>query len=45
MFAIALDGVWRDIEGALAELPAERCEGPGEGADELSRRRRARKAV
>ncbi len=45
MFAIALDGVWRDIEGALAELPAERCEEPAPGTDELSRRRRDRKAV
>ena len=45
MFAIALGGVWRDIEGALAELPAERCEEPAPGTDELSRRRRDRKAV
>ncbi|GAB2486329.1 MerR family transcriptional regulator [Luteococcus sediminum] len=28
MFAIALGGVWRDIEGSLAELPTERVEKP-----------------
>ncbi len=46
MFAIALGGVWRDIEGALAELPTERAEQPAEvdADDELARRRRARAA-
>ncbi|MCQ8206153.1 transcriptional regulator, partial [Cutibacterium acnes subsp. acnes] len=24
MFAIALGGVWRDVQGSLAELPSER---------------------
>ena len=46
VFGIALGGVWRDIEGTLAELPAERTT-PGEPVaeptdDEFSRRRRAR---
>ncbi|MDN5763374.1 MAG: MerR family transcriptional regulator [Microlunatus sp.] len=49
VFGIALGGVWRDIEGTLSELPAERAEvaadvppaTPAHG-DELSRRRRAR---
>lgn len=42
MFAIALGGVWRDLEGSLAQLPGERAEeAPAEHADdELSRRRR-----
>ena len=26
VFGIALGGVWRDIEGTLSELPAERAE-------------------
>jgi hypothetical protein len=44
VFGIALGGVWRDIEGTLSELPAERAEAePVEHAhDELSQRRRAR---
>jgi len=43
MFGIALGGVWRDIEGSLHELPAERAEEPVAPAnDELSQRRRAR---
>jgi DNA-binding transcriptional MerR regulator len=44
IFAIALGGVWRDIEGTLAELPAERA-GAAESHephDELSQRRHAR---
>ena len=44
VFGIALGGVWRDIEGTLAELPAERAavvEAPST-SDELSQRRRAR---
>src|SRR4051794_15555373 len=47
VFGIALGGVWRDIEGTLAELPAERAATPDEPlptSDELSRRRRARAA-
>ncbi|HML51391.1 MAG TPA: MerR family transcriptional regulator [Propionicimonas sp.] len=46
MFGIALGGVWRDIEGTLQELPAERAdEHPAQTSDdELSRRRRARAA-
>jgi hypothetical protein len=44
VFGIALGGVWRDIEGTLAELPAERAEAaePHQSHDELSQRRRAR---
>ncbi|MBA3530120.1 MAG: MerR family transcriptional regulator [Propionibacteriaceae bacterium] len=44
IFGIALGGVWRDIEGTLSELPAERAEieEPPSAADELSARRRAR---
>ena len=43
MFGIALGGVWRDIEGTLFELPAERAEhaAPLEG-DELAQRRHQR---
>ena len=47
VFGIALGGVWRDIEGTLAELPAERAvaeEEPVPSSDDLSRRRRARAA-
>ncbi len=47
VFGIALGGVWRDIEGTLAELPAERAvveEPLVPTSDELSRRRRARAA-
>ncbi|MEU8269073.1 MerR family transcriptional regulator [Sphaerisporangium sp. NPDC049002] len=49
VFGIALGGVWREVEGSLAELPGERAEPadrtsteehPG---DELARRRKARK--
>ena len=45
VFGIALGGVWRDIEGTLSQLPAERAEvvEPEQGRDdELARRRRAR---
>jgi DNA-binding transcriptional MerR regulator len=44
VFGIALGGVWKDIEGTLLELPAERAavaEGPAT-SDELAQRRRAR---
>jgi DNA-binding transcriptional MerR regulator len=49
VFGIALGGVWRDIEGTLAQLPAERVavvveEEPASTSDELARRRRARAA-
>ncbi len=45
IFGIALGGVWRDIEGTLSALPAERAV-PDEpsASDELSQRRRARAA-
>jgi DNA-binding transcriptional MerR regulator len=44
VFGIALGGVWRDIEGTLSALPAERAEAPESlpTHDELSQRRRAR---
>jgi DNA-binding transcriptional MerR regulator len=47
VFGIALGGVWRDIEGTLSALPAERAEAEEPQAapsanDELSRRRQAR---
>jgi DNA-binding transcriptional MerR regulator len=41
VFGIALGKVWREVEGTLAELPAERVEGTA-GADELTERRRRR---
>jgi DNA-binding transcriptional MerR regulator len=51
VFGIALGGVWRDIEGTLLDLPAERAEAPesetaapASADDELTRRRRARVA-
>jgi hypothetical protein len=44
VFGIALGGVWRDIEGTLSDLPAERAEGvePSHAHDELSQRRSTR---
>lgn len=42
MFAIALGGVWRDIEGALSQLPTESADPAPDREDELSRRRRTR---
>jgi DNA-binding transcriptional MerR regulator len=46
VFGIAVGGVWREIEGSLAELPSERtAELPGTTSsadDELARRRQAR---
>ena len=44
VFGIALGGIWRSIEGTLAELPAERAVVEEEPAsdDELSLRRKAR---
>lgn len=45
MFAIALGGVWRDIEGALTGLPIKSADhSPKVANDELSRRRRERAA-
>jgi DNA-binding transcriptional MerR regulator len=44
VFGIAIGGVWREIEGSLAQLPSERAADDAEGhaADELAARRRAR---
>jgi DNA-binding transcriptional MerR regulator len=46
VFGIAIGGVWREIEGSLAELPSERATADSSEAahanDELSARRRAR---
>jgi DNA-binding transcriptional MerR regulator len=44
VFGIALGVVWRDIEGTLSDLPAERAEAveSEHSHDELSQRRRAR---
>jgi DNA-binding transcriptional MerR regulator len=41
VFGIALGRVWREVEGSLADLPAERADGDSTaaGADELARRR------
>ena len=46
VFGIALGRVWREVEGSLAELPAERAVADGEHPhDELAHRRRVRKSV
>jgi DNA-binding transcriptional MerR regulator len=47
VFGIAIGGVWREIEGSLADLPSERTveatgADAGETHDELARRRKAR---
>jgi hypothetical protein len=53
VFGIALGRVWQEVEGTLADLPAERAEDPGTtpgprsgssaaGPDELARRRARR---
>jgi len=47
VFGIALGRIWREVEGTLADLPAEHAEtddepSPASGADELSRRRARR---
>ena len=45
VFGIAIGGVWREIEGSLAELPSERAtsdETSDTASDELAARRRAR---
>jgi DNA-binding transcriptional MerR regulator len=46
VFGIAIGGVWREIEGSLAELPSERAatETADAEGDELAARRRAREA-
>jgi len=44
VFGIAIGGVWREIEGSLADLPSERtAEAEAEHeSDELAARRKAR---
>ena len=47
VFGIALGRIWREVEGTLAELPAEHAEAddepaPATGPDELSQRRARR---
>jgi DNA-binding transcriptional MerR regulator len=46
VFGIAIGGVWREIEGSLAELPSEKAGVPEDATsaeeDELSARRRAK---
>ena len=43
VFGIAIGGVWREIEGSLAELPSERAVSDDHSSsDELAARRRAR---
>jgi DNA-binding transcriptional MerR regulator len=44
VFGIAIGGVWREIEGSLAELPSERAadDSSESESDELAARRRAR---
>ena len=47
VFGIALGRVWQEVEGTLADLPAERAAEPGAaeagtGPDELARRRARR---
>jgi DNA-binding transcriptional MerR regulator len=50
VFGIALHGVWKQVEGTLAELPVERSGGESEGApgafgtDDLAERRRRKHA-
>ena len=46
VFGIAVGRVWREVEGTLAELPAERADTDAAPAsdDELSKRRRTRTA-
>ncbi|MCW2828384.1 MAG: regulatory protein MerR, partial [Marmoricola sp.] len=44
VFGIAIGGVWREIEGSLADLPSERTAEAeaAPGSDELAARRKAR---
>ena len=46
VFGIAIGGVWREIEGTLAELPSERAsvDAAPSPSDELAARRAARSA-
>jgi DNA-binding transcriptional MerR regulator len=46
VFGIAIGGVWREIEGSLAELPSERAttDDASHEGDELAARRKARSA-
>jgi hypothetical protein len=44
VFGIAIGGVWREIEGSLAELPSERTVDSDTANDELAARRAARNA-
>lgn len=43
VFGIAIGGVWREVEGTLAELPSERAHVDESGSDELAERRASRK--
>jgi DNA-binding transcriptional MerR regulator len=47
VFGIAIGGVWREIEGSLAQLPSERAEHDraADAADELALRRKARNSA
>ncbi|OYN86670.1 MerR family transcriptional regulator [Parenemella sanctibonifatiensis] len=47
MISIALGSVWHDVQGVLVDLPSERPNDDAliDGEDELSRRRRAKRAV
>jgi DNA-binding transcriptional MerR regulator len=44
VFGIAVSGAWKELTGSLAELPAERADGPVDldAADELAARRQRR---
>jgi DNA-binding transcriptional MerR regulator len=44
VFGIAIGGVWREVEGSLADLPSERAavDGSSDSRDELAARRQAR---
>ena len=42
VFGIAIGGVWREIEGSLAELPSEKASREDETSDELAARRRSK---
>ncbi|MFY0408256.1 MerR family transcriptional regulator [Solicola sp. PLA-1-18] len=44
VFGIAIGGVWREIEGSLAELPSEKAAETQDPSDELAARRRQREA-
>lgn len=42
VFGIAIGGVWREIEGTLAELPSERAVVVDHASDELAARRKSK---